>query len=167
MSTLAACTGSGSSGVSAGNATSNSHTAKINAPIIDNEDLTSGLMGIDANNNGIRDDIDRLIAQKYSATPGLKKAAEQTARALQHTMEATTRQQALAAGDENNRASDCVTKQLSGQGSKDEKIEIYLAISREIEALTANTRERMEKYLNSNTLMSGGYLPQVKEPVCD
>ena len=69
--------------------------------------------GIDASNNGIRDDIDRLIAQKFAATPALKKSAEQKARALQRSMEATTRQQSIMAGDEIMRATACVSQVLS------------------------------------------------------
>mgnify|MGYP003543664683 FL=1 len=40
------------------------------------EDFTPGLKGIDSDSNGIRDDIDALILQKYADTPTIKKAAE-------------------------------------------------------------------------------------------
>lgn len=73
-------------------------------PVIDNEDLTSGLKGIDADGNGIRDDVDRLIAMKYSTTSMMKQVAELHARALQQSMGATTREQAKAAGNEIFRA---------------------------------------------------------------
>jgi PKD domain len=138
------------------------------------EDLTPGLKGIDADANGIRDDIDRLIATKFSQTPAIKKAAEQTAIALQLFMEATTKEQAFEAGQKNGRATACVAQIVFilpyEQRTLEEKIaadELFLAISREIEALTANTKERMVKYLASNKLVGGGVFPQALQPVCD
>ena len=142
------------------------------APIT--EDLTPGLKGIDANANGIRDDIDRLIATKFSPTPAIKKAAEQTAIALQIFLEATTREQAFAAGALNGRATRCVMQVVwplpYDQTPLEDKIkqeDLSDAISQEIEALTANTRERMVKYIASNKLAGGGVFPSPQQPVCD
>ena len=66
-----------------------------------------GLKGIDANANGIRDDIDRFIASHYSASSMMKKVAEQEARALQRQVDANTPEQALAAANAVSRAADC------------------------------------------------------------
>ena len=133
--------------------------------IIENEDLAPGLKGVDANKNGIRDDIDRLIAKKYAATPAIKKAAEQSARSLQYFMEATTRQQALVASDEDGRALACIEKQLPYSVPGNENMASQM--SKQIEALTVNTKERFTKYWNSNKLIGGGYFSQPLEPVCD
>lgn len=150
-----------------------SRTIEVKDPPI-HEDLSPGLKGVDANANGIRDDIDRLIANKFSATPAIKKAAEQTALALQLFMEATTKEQAYAAAGENSRSSACRMQILFplsyDQYSLTEKIEkqeLFLGISQEIEALTANTRERMVKYLASNKLVGGGVFPSPPQPVCN
>jgi hypothetical protein len=48
-----------------------------------------------------------------------------------------------------------------------EKEDIFLGMSQQIQALTANTRERMVKYLASNKLVGGGVFPQAQQPVCD
>lgn len=134
-------------------------------PVI-NEDTSAGLKGVDANANGIRDDIDQLISQKFSKTPEIKKAAEQDARATQQMLEATTREEALVAGEQIGRAIACKFKMLPGVDDK-EHYKLRRAISREIEALTANTRERIKKYLESNKLAGGGYFTKPQEPVCD
>ncbi|RZI43935.1 hypothetical protein EGT07_00425 [Herbaspirillum sp. HC18] len=163
---LVACSGGGSSNTSTStHAGGTSSSTAANSRIIDNEDLTPGLKGIDADNNGIRDDIDRLIAKKYAATPAMKKAAQQEARALQKNMEATTRKEALAAGDEIMRAGACVDKVFPHATSQDEKF--WLQMSKEIEALTANTKERFTAYWKAESLKSGAVFSQPDEPVCD
>ena len=160
---LAACSGdsSNASGSAAGNTDGKGSTTRI----VDNEDLTPGLKGIDADQNGIRDDIDRLIAQKYSATPAMKKAAEQKAQALQQSMEATTRKEAIAAGEAISRASDCAFKVFPHSTPQDRKL--LLQLSQEIEALTANTKERFTAYWNAEALSNGAVFSQPDEPVCD
>lgn len=129
------------------------------------EDLSPGLRGTDANANGIRDDIDRLIATEFSQTPAIKKAAEQKALALQAMLEATTKTQVFTAVEKMSRASACVFKVLPELTREQDHLRI--SISRKIEALTANTRERLVKYLGSNKLAGGGYFAEPIEPVCD
>jgi hypothetical protein len=162
---LTACSGRSGSGTTVTATGSTPTPAPAEQRIIDNEDLTPGLKGFDVNNNGIRDDIERLIAQKYSATPELKRAAEQEARALQKSMESITRQQALAAGDEIRRAGACTAKVLLGNTAPNEKL--FISISKEIAALTSNTRERFTAYWNAESLAGGGVFRQPDEPVCD
>jgi hypothetical protein len=162
---LAACSGdNNNSGASSGQGSSASKPAE-NAALIDNEDLTPGLKGIDTDGNGIRDDIDRLIAKKYAVTPAMKKAAEQKARALQKSMETTTREQARIAGNEIFRAGDCAFQFLPHATEDDMKA--LEKMSAEIEALTANTKERFEAYWRGETLAGGMVFRRAKEPVCD
>ncbi len=130
------------------------------------EDKTGGLKGIDEDNNGIRDDIDRLIAKKYSATPAMKKAVEQSARALQKFMQATTTPKARIASAEINRASSCVAK-IFLNGSALASEEQLLQIGNDLRALTRNTQERTRKYENSNRLASEAVFDVPREPVCD
>lgn len=134
-------------------------------PDPDAEDLSPGLRGTDANANGIRDDIDRLIGTQFSQTPAVKKVAEQKALALQAMLEATTKTQVFLAVEKISRAGKCMYKVLPELTSEQEKIRH--SMSREIEALTANTRERLVKYLDSNKLAGGGYFADPIEPVCD
>lgn len=133
--------------------------------IIDNEDLSPGLRGVDANRNGIRDDIDRLIAQKYARTPEIQRAAEQKARALQRNMEATTREEALRAGDAVERAAECAYQTLPR--ATREQVQFREDMSKDIEALTANTEERFRAYWAANRLMSGAVFRQPDGRVCD
>ncbi len=169
---LSACSGSSSSNNSASASGGGAGTTGAggtgtvpDAHVIDNEDMTAGLKGIDADRNGIRDDIDRLITKKYALTPEMKKTAEQEARALQKSMEATTRAQALIAGDEITRASACTYKTLPNVTDQDEKFRQRL--SKDIEALTANTKERFIAYWSAEKLKGGAVFKQAPEPVCD
>ncbi|HDN26425.1 MAG TPA: hypothetical protein ENG03_04905 [Thioploca sp.] len=120
--------------------------------------------GTDDNANGIRDEIDQLIEQKFSYTPEVKRAAEQEARALQQFMEATTKEAALKAAEQIARATRCTFKRLSDPNRDYEKRQ---ALSKELEAWTINTKERLSKYLESSKLIGGAYFMQPVEPVCD
>ena len=173
---LTACSGDGggggtpapSSSASSGAGTATgpgTTTPAANTRIIDNEDMTAGLKGVDANNNGIRDDIDRLIALKYSATPALKKAAEQTARSSQLLMLATNKNQALVAVDEIRRSGACVDKALPENTAANEKL--MLSLVKEIASLTANTEERFKAHWAASGLAGGSVFTQPIEPVCD
>ena len=129
------------------------------------EDLSPGLRGTDANANGIRDDIDRLIASEFSPTPAVKRAAEQEARALQAMLEAVTKTEVFAAVEKMGRSSKCIYTVLPERTRVQQKLRN--SISKKIEALTANTRERLIKYLDSNKLAGGGYFAEPPESVCD
>lgn len=135
------------------------------AAIIDNEDLTPGLKGIDADGNGIRDDIDRLIAKSYSATSVTKKVAELRARALQQLMEATTPEQAQITGDAIMHAEDYAYILLPHATPEQKKFRERM--STEIEALTANTKERMKAYWHAEALSGGMVFRSDNNPVCD
>ena len=124
----------------------------------------AGLTGTDSNDNGIRDDIDQLIEQKFSYTSEVKRAAEQEARALQQFMEAKTKETALEATEKVARATSCTFKVLSDPVHDYEKRQ---ALSNEIEAWTTNTKERLLKYLETSKLIGGAYFMQPVEPVCD
>lgn len=135
-------------------------TSISSRPIIDNEDLMPGLKGVDANNNGVRDDIDRLIAKKYAATTAMKKAAEQDARTLQKALTATTKVQARISGNEIMRSGSCARKSIPD-------LDTRMQMSKDIEALTANTKERFTAYWLSAELSGGMVFSQAQEPVCD
>jgi len=125
---------------------------------------SAGLKGTDDNANGIRDDIDQFIEQKFSYRPEIKRAAEQEARALQQFMEVKTKEEALKAAEQMARATSCTFKILSDPIRDYEKRQ---ALSKEIEVWTTNTKERLFKYLESSKLIGGAYFMQPVEPVCD
>ncbi|MDM8569378.1 hypothetical protein QUF50_07720 [Thiotrichales bacterium HSG1] len=123
-----------------------------------------GLKGVDSNENGIRDDIDQLIEQKFSYSPKIKRAAEQEARALQQFMEAKTKEAALEAAEQIARATSCTFKVLPDPIRDYEKRKV---LSNEIEIWITNTKERLFNYLESSKLVGGAYFMQPTEPVCD
>lgn len=126
------------------------------------EDTSPGLRGKDGDSNGIRDDIDQLIDLKYANTPELKQAAQLKARALQSFMEATTQEEATRAADALGRSTTCVMQQLPGEENRSRR----RFLSAELEAWTANTRERFLKYWQSSTLVSGAYFTLPPQPIC-
>lgn len=162
---LTACSGEGGRPSSPNDKAGSPSTPADDAPLVENEDLTPGLKGIDADGNGIRDDIDRFIARHYSATSVMKRAAEQEARAFQGQVDATTPEQALLAANEVIRAADCSFKVLPRSTEKEMKFSEDM--SKEIKALTANTKERFEAYWRAQELVSGSVFRSAKEPVCE
>lgn len=165
VSLTAACTGGSENPPASSDKSASSSTSGDDAPAVDNEDLTPGLKGIDADNNGIRDDIDRFIARYYSGTSMMKKVAEREARAFQKSMEATTGEAAQAAGNAIFLAGDCAYKLLPHATGKDMKIVEDMSI--EIKALTANTKERFEAYWRGEALASGMVFRVNDDPVCE
>lgn len=162
---ITACSGGGESAGTPGAKGNQPAKTADDAPQVDNEDLTPGLKGIDADANGIRDDIDRFIARHYSATSIMKKAAEREARAFQMSMEATTPEEAKAAGNAIFHAGDCFYKLLPHANEADMKFLESMSI--EIKALTANTPERFSAYWRGEELTSGMAFYTNDNPDCE
>jgi len=129
------------------------------------EDFTPGLKGIDSDSNGIRDDIDALILQKYADTPTIKKAAEKYARTVQVFMEANTKQEAYQAAKESGNMVDCIVDVIL-PGNNIENYKKRGQLIDEIVAFTANTRERFEKYWQSSALIGGSTFEINKNQNC-
>ena len=165
FSLITACSGGGESSGPAVNKGSSQPTPIDDAPAVDNEDLTPGLKGIDANANGIRDDIDRFIASHYSASSMMKKVAEKQARAFQMSMEAATSEEAKKAGNAIFLAGDCAYKFLPHATEDDMKFVESMSI--EIKALTANTTERFSAYWRGEELASGMVFYSNDDPDCE
>jgi hypothetical protein len=98
--------------------------------------------GVDSNGNGIRDDIDILIATKYGGNLSAVRAAELSARASQTILgtNAALRGSARAAIQESGDAGVCAGRafRAAGLSSESELNELF--------ARTYNTRERIEKH---------------------
>lgn len=162
---VTACSGEGGSDAAPTAKGNSPATAVDDAPQVDNEDLTPGLKGIDADANGIRDDVDRFIARHHSTTSIMKKAAEREARAFQMSMEATTPEEAKAAGNAIFHAGDCSYKLLPHATEADMKFVESMSI--EIKALTANTPERFSAYWRGEELASGMVFYSNDNPDCE
>lgn len=108
--------------------------------------------GIDINGDGVRDDIEQYIEQKYT-DPAQRKAAMQTARAFQ-AMLLVDKNDAMAlerVSEMGGRALNCRSAVFPGvQG-----IKAWSDMSSELEAMTTNTKERLLAYLAYNKARSG------------
>jgi len=130
------------------------------------EDFTAGMKGNDSDSNGIGDDIDELILQKYADTPTIKNAAEKYARTVQVFMEANTKQEAYQAAKESGNMVDCIVHIIL-PGNNIENYKKRGQLIDEIVAYTANTRERFEKYWSSSKMIGGASFQIEKKPICD
>ncbi|MBT9464723.1 MAG: hypothetical protein IV113_11880 [Hydrogenophaga sp.] len=127
-------------------------------------DRTDSIAGIDANANGVRDDIERYIEKKYTVAPE-RAAAMQTGRALQQTLlvdktDAVKLEEVSKAGV---RAAKCRGLVFSGL----ERFPEAYAMSRDIEAMTTNTKGRLLAYLAYNKAVSGTVSQLPKGDSCE
>jgi len=114
----------------------------------------SELGGIDADHNGIRDDVDAWIESQRSFTPKQKIAVQNYARALQSAMvtQYKDREDARKNTTERNKLSDCMDD-LFYYSNKDPS-DGYLIIKK-VMRITENTRARILKQNANDALLSG------------
>ncbi len=163
-SALAACGGGGvaSSGAAL---TPQEQIAQLEASgALPSLDRTDSIAGIDANANGVRDDIERYIEKKYTV-PAERAAAMQMARAFQQML--LEDKSDLAALDKVSadamRGVNCVSLVYS---SIEEFTEGH-KIATEIEAITTNTKRRLLAYLAYNKARSGSVSRLPEGDTCD
>jgi hypothetical protein len=117
-------------------------------PVLDREPT---LGGIDANTNGVRDDIERYIEKKYTVA-AQRKAAMQTARALQQTLlvnkEDSVELDLISA--KSFRAVACLDDTFVGPDAPNST-----SVLGEVRAITTNTNDRLKAYLAYNHARSG------------
>lgn len=120
--------------------------------------------GIDANNNGVRDDIEAYIANEYSIEEQ-RKAAMQLARAFQS---------ALLVDLEDIASLRRVDRELSygincvfSTFYADDKAQDPAQVLYELEAITANTKARLKVYLSYNKALDGTVSSLPKGDTCD
>jgi len=105
------------------------------------------LLGIDSDNDGVRDDIQRWIYLTYPDDEKLRLALLQNARGFQ---------QILARGGD-----PAVVRELAAQSMRDGECLFYIIdedavnISRELDARVVNTRERSLAYITYNENLAG------------
>ncbi len=122
------------------------------------------LEGMDANRDGVRDDIETHIHRKYT-DPAQRRAAMQTARAYQQMLLAD-RNDAVAL-DAASRAGARAVNCLSTIFPSVEEFKLGHQMSTELEALTTNTKERLRAYLAYNKARSGTVSRLPKGDTCD
>jgi len=126
-------------------------------PPPDPAQVDATIEGIDANKNGIRDDVELAIFQKYPNSARIRAAELQYATALQMELTLVFNSDTfIATAQETGRASGCIAELTSRDNLK-----IYLktlkSLEKEVEDLQLNTKERMAKEnTNSQFLTSFG-----------
>lgn len=102
------------------------------------------LVGIDNDNNGIRDDVDSYIDVNYSA-PYQRSAVEQSAKALQQTLivDITDINAVKNANRKLSEADHCIYSRFDGSNGSKQPAQV----SQELESITTNTKERLLAYL--------------------
>lgn len=97
------------------------------------------LNGVDADNNGVRDDIDAYIAQQFPAV--IQKAATQAAKIeqLKLTVDLNDKDAVRELNNLYSRANGCIFETARG---KDLEMKPYF-ISKKISAITTNTKKRL------------------------
>jgi hypothetical protein len=117
--------------------------------VIPKLDRSSDIAGPDTNQNGVRDDIEAWISAQ-PVNDGQRKALMQKARSLQVTLRVDLQDAAALqrAGDGLAASSNCGLIQFS-------PYEIFSKLAGKIESMTANTRERAQRYMQYNAARSG------------
>lgn len=111
---------------------------------------SESLGGPDTNGNGVRDDIDAFIANKYH-DPDQVAALTRSARSLQRsiTFGSTSKKAAWSMADQFMLDGLCVNQVFSKSGANGS------AADSEIESISTNTKERLVAYLRFNSLLIG------------
>ncbi|HIF9187351.1 hypothetical protein [Photobacterium damselae] len=119
---------------------------------IPNLDRSDELLGVDDDNNGIRDDIDAFIEFHYKDEKQ-KKAVKQLAGSLQKTLVADTSDiiNVKKLNRDNTRAINCIFSRFSDV-TIDKSPE---QVTQEIESITSNTKARLIAYLAFNSALDG------------
>ena len=124
-------------------------------------DRSSDIAGPDINGNGVRDDIEAWI-NSQQATDGQRKALLQKARSLQRTLvtDLTDKSALQAAGEGLAASSNCGAIQFPEYST-------FSKLARNIEAMTANTRARAERYMKYNAARSGSSTTLPNSNTCE
>jgi hypothetical protein len=125
-------------------------------------DRSTSIAGPDTNNNGIRDDIDAWIAA-LPITEVQRKAAEQTAKSLQATLVVDTTDKAALDQVSNLSSRSIRCMRLSFMPDYQQGFDL----GSQIEAITANTKERAKQYLAYNRARSGTVSSSLPGNTCD
>ena len=112
------------------------------------EEGKHALMGIDSDDDGLRDDIQRYIYQTYPGQPNVRSALRQYALSLQKTVDPNrVAGTGRVLADEKGLAMECVNYFM--------RDEIY-DVTQRLKAEVINTYERTKKYLAYDKELSGG-----------
>jgi hypothetical protein len=151
-------------GVAPGNATISAAVGAVNGTsstkvqtVLATLDRSTDVAGPDKENNGVRDDIDQVIAG-FGLTASQTKALTQFAAALQVALlSSPDRNSAYSNAVELHRGQECVFSQLSADSTK---------YTKQIKAFTVNTQPRVTAFVAFSHNASGAVYPQPTGTVC-
>jgi hypothetical protein len=115
-------------------------------------DRSNTLQGVDANSNGIRDDLDKFIRSSYAKQEHIN-AASQMARAMQQSLTVDI-SDAIAVKKISIKAIDainCIYLKFDRSAGD----EYPARVIKKIESLTTNTKQRLLTYLAFNKALDG------------
>ena len=126
-------------------------------PVLDRSDSIAGL---DANANGVRDDMERYIDSKPD-TPAQKNSLKSLHRAFNKAMTVDTKDRNALREVANsiNLSVTCIHQTYPSN--------VALPAGDEIEKLTVNTRARYDLYMKFNSAMNGTVMSGLKGVKCD
>ncbi|HEX3373496.1 MAG TPA: Ig-like domain-containing protein [Edaphobacter sp.] len=120
-------------------------------------DRSPDIAGPDKDNNGVRDDIDQVIAG-FGLTASQARALTQFAASLQVAiLSSPDRTSAYSNAVEVHRGQECVFSQLSADSTK---------YTKQVKAFTLNTQPRVTAFLGFSHNASGAIYPQPTGTVC-
>lgn len=162
--TLSGC-GGGSGGTSP-NAKASASTVVEALAVLDRNntnpvlDRTTSVAGTDANNNGVRDDVDRYIDTK-SDNPVQKLSLRMTSKAMSAAMTSNPSDTSAINNATNklNMAVACIWKNYPS--------DIADTMVLEMRKVTVNTKERYDAYMKYSGLVSGTVIKLPKETICE
>ncbi|WP_127471969.1 hypothetical protein [Thiomicrorhabdus aquaedulcis] len=110
------------------------------------------LVGIDTNANGVRDDVESILSINYTLSIQLA-AAMQAAKAMQTALVVDVADiPAVKVVDrEISRGINCIYSKFDGANNSKQPAQV----AQEIEAITANTKQRLLAYLQFNKALDG------------
>ena len=129
-------------------------------------DRTDTIGGIDANANGVRDDIEAIITKKYTQLDQ-RAAAMQKAKALQAILlvDPNDKSAVKAASLRSSKSGSCLFKKFNPLS--DPLNPLAAIVSREIESLTTNTKKRLKAYLAYGQALDGSVLTDPQGDTCE
>jgi len=139
-----------------GDDNSNVHPAtEVNLPPDPGEAGKATAAGIDSDNDGIRDDVQRYIALTYPDSEDTQKALSQYTRPFQSIIiNSNDKEKVIQNADSKNRAMECIFYVRANYGDA-------ASVTEEIKGKILNTEERIRQYLTADRLLSGQTFPTV------
>ncbi|CAH6886412.1 hypothetical protein VCHA50P415_30231 [Vibrio chagasii] len=122
------------------------------------------LVGVDNDDNGIRDDIERYIDNNYLELDQ-KQAVEQYVKALQQTLiiDLTDINAVKSANRKLSEADHCIYSRFDGSNNSKQPAQV----SQELESITTNTKERLLAYLAFARALNGTSWSIPKGDTCE